>query len=416
MARSEPNDKIEVEEQSADVVRCLAYRDQLETSWEEIQKQPVKKILQSFPGTLLEDKGTSAIIDVWDRQWVSMRFERTSPEQAQIFLFSIRILSQHVDPLLALSGNKGLYFEPRSQCGRSPNESYHVTWLHQVTFQDAKYSQQTAPQQATLVRHGERYGLRSDTMNAQEIHQKFRPGLPMLLGNAKTMYSVGPLPYATTREGVAKLLKAWRWDARPLQPRGRAPDDTGVTWSVQAVEEPSHWVYTLKHGDVLVTKLQPTKKPPVQSAPYNFVASRKTLDHLQQQATDPWLTSDPWMRTPEKASQSGVKMATPNAPVLTVGQITALEQSIEKKVLQAIQTKQEDEPMETSPLEARVFALENQLHNVQQSQTSIDGRLGQMQNQLDQQTKAFSTVMEQRMQEQMDRIETLMSKRVRLDH
>ena len=149
------------------------------------------------------------------------------------------------EELIAKSGTNGIYYEPRSACGRFPNGSYHVTWLQNATFQDAKYAQQTSPQSTSLARHGERYGLRSDTLNAQEIHTKHRPDVPLLLGQSKKMYAIGPLPYSTTKSAIHKLLKAWKWEGRPIQPKGRSQDGTGITWAIQATEDPSHWVFTL---------------------------------------------------------------------------------------------------------------------------------------------------------------------------
>ena len=75
-----------------------------------------------------------------------------------------------------------IHYEPRSHCGRHPNTNFHVTWLPNMSYQDAKYAQQTSPQSTTLTRHGDRYGLRSDVMNASQIHAKHRPDTPLLLG------------------------------------------------------------------------------------------------------------------------------------------------------------------------------------------------------------------------------------------
>ena len=108
----------------------------------------------------------------------------------------------------------------------------------------------------------------------------------------RTRPHIGPLPYSTTRDALTKLLKAWQWDAKPLQPRGRSQDGQGVNWSILATEDPGHWVYTLQHGDVLVSKINPEKQASV-TPQHSVVASRKTIEHLQATAVDPWLHSDP---------------------------------------------------------------------------------------------------------------------------
>ena len=73
------------------------------------------------------------------------------------------------------------------------------------------------------------------------------------------LYALGPFPYSTTKDAVTKLLKAWGWEARPLQPRGRSQDGSGITWTIQATTDPGHWIYVLQHGDVLISKLQDDK-------------------------------------------------------------------------------------------------------------------------------------------------------------
>ena len=263
--RHEPSNKLAIDEQPTEAIRCMVFKDQAGDFWEQLQQQPVNHIFQTEPLLATPPGSTSIVIDVWDRQWVSKKYEKVRPANAEVFTFSMRMLADKADELLAKSGQAGVYWEPRSACGRFPNSNYHVTWLPQMTFQDAKYAQQTSPQATTLARHGERYGLRSDTLNAQEIHEKHRPDTPLLLGQSKMLYAVGHLPFSTTKAALCKLLKAWSWDARPLQPKGRAQDGSGITWHIQAVEDPGHWVYSLQHGDVLVTKLQDPKPPTMPS-------------------------------------------------------------------------------------------------------------------------------------------------------
>eukprot|EP00438_Fugacium_kawagutii_P011889 Skav219170 [mRNA] locus=scaffold648:332883:337686:- [translate_table: standard] len=406
VSRHEPEQKIEVEVQEADVIRCLVYKDQAGDVWDEMQTQPVKAVLKSFPLPLQTKPMENAILDVWDRQWLTRKFERSKQAHADIFVFSLRLLSKHTDQVLRASGASGMYYEPRTQCGRYPSDLYHVTWLPQLTYQDAKYAQQTSPQETTLVRHGDRFGLRSDTMNAQEVHEKHRPGVPMLLGNTKTQYLVGPLPFSTTKDGIIKLLKSWKWEAVPLQPRGRTPDQAGIAWAIQATEDPSHWVYSCKHGDVLVTRQQPERKPNPAAMPA-IVASRKTLAHFQQ--PDPWLQHDPWSRPVDAAARKPVPSS--SQPV-TQNQLATLEQSVERRVLQAIQARSEaDVSMESTQIESKVQLLEQQVAAVQQSQQAIEGRVTHMQTQLDQQTNVFANIMETKMQEQMDRIDQLLRKR-----
>eukprot|EP00435_Cladocopium_sp_Y103_P058608 s705_g20.t1 len=361
--RFEPEEKVAVEQISTEVVRCLVFRDQSGALWDEMQKQPVKAVFSQEPQLQHTTDRRSPVIDVWDRQWLTKRFEKSKPGTADLFAFTFRMATDSLDQLLSASGGGGVYYEPRSHCGRKPNDTYHVTWLPNLSFQEAKYAQQTAPHVTSLTRHGDRYGLRSDAVNAEPIHAKFRPETPLLLG-AKAMYIIGPLPFSTTKEGVAKLLRTWNWDARPLQPRGRSPDANGIQWTIQAVEDPAFWIYNLQHGDVLITKQQPTKAEPP-TGQFAVIASKKTLDHLGQQ--DPWLQQDPWQKpTSVKPTSSHLPAAQPS---ITTAQLASMEANLERKLLSSLQSKsvEQDASMEPSALEERVSQLEQQLGQVQVS-------------------------------------------------
>eukprot|EP00438_Fugacium_kawagutii_P009646 Skav214995 [mRNA] locus=scaffold508:738590:743089:- [translate_table: standard] len=369
VGRNEPANKIAVEEQSAEALRCLVYRDQVGSLWESMQKQPVKAVFQR-ESRLMPDDGESPVIDVWDRQWLTKKFEKTQAHRADIFAFSLRVLSSHADQVVASSGSQGVYFEPRTPCGRYPSSCYHVTWLGHVDFQNARFAHQTSPQSTTLVRHGDRYGLRSDTMNAKEIHQKHKPGEPLLLGGEEKMYSLGPMPFATTKEGVTKLLKLWDWDAKAVQPRGRSSDQAGIDWLIQGVEDPGYWIYHLKHGDVLITRLSDpkveTKAPAV-----SVVASRKTMEQLQKSQHDPWVTHDPWQRPSSTTSN-------PPPSLATTQQLNTLEASLEKRIASAVNqtlaARDQDEPMESAAVDQRMQRLEQHMHQMQSTQQQFDHR------------------------------------------
>ena len=381
--RHEPAAKLAVDEQPTEAFRCLVFRDQAGKLWDDIQTHPVKSVFTSEPLLQAPDKQDSPIVDVWDRQWLSKRFEKVKVANADIFAFNFRMITQQPDTLITKSGGNGVYFEPRSPCGRFPNDSYHVTWLQNASFQDAKYAQQTSPQTTSLARHGDRYGLRSDTLNASEIHSKHRPDMPLLIGPTKMLYAVGPLPYSTTKGAIHKLLKAWQWQARPLQPKGRSQDGTGITWVIQATEDPSHWVFALQHGDVLVTKLKEEKNVD-QPVAYSIVASRKTIQHLHSQAeqADPWITNDPWRQGPSAKPPSQ-----PAMPSLTTSQVAAIESNLEKKVMQAIAAKSShdaDVTMESQALEARVQQLESHLQHVQNVQAGVETKVCQIEHQVHQ--------------------------------
>ena len=407
--RHEPAVKLAVEEHQTETVRCLVFQDQAGELWNEMQKQPVKVIFSQEPLLTPARHDQSVVIDVWDRQWMSKRFERLKPVAADIFTFSFRMMAEHAEALIAKSGQHGIYFEPRSECGRFPNPSFHVTWLQNTSFQEAQIAQQTSPHVTTLTRHGDRFGLRSDAIHAKDIHDKHRPGTPLLLGQKKSLYTMGPMPFSATKESITKLLQTWSWDARALQPRGRTADSTGISWTIQAVEDPSHWIYTLQHGDVLIARLR--EKSPTRANPVTIVASKKTIEHLQQ-TEDPWLKGDPWQG---QAHNSKNQAATKSAP--SQAQLASIEANMEKRILAAIQNKvppqDADVTMEADQLETRVSQLERQLQQVHTNQVGLDAKVNQMQCQIEQQGQQFNTSLDQKLAAQMDKIEALFSKRGR---
>lgn len=408
--RHEPQEKLAIDYVQAEAIRCLVFRDQAGPLWEKMGGHPVRAIFDAEPMlTSKNDEGQNVVIDVWDRQWYSKRFEKTKEQSADLFAFSFRVIATEVDTLLETSGSRGIYFEPRSACGRQPCESYHVTWLPHSTYQEAKYAQQTSPQKTSLVRHGERYGLRSDAMNAKQVHEHHRPDTPFLMGGTKMLYSLGPLPYSTTRESIIKLMKVWQWEGRPLQPRGRSADGSGVNWTIQATSDPSHFVYQLQHGDVLITKTQ-NRKSEARDSTLNIVASKKTIEQLQKTDTidtiwhqDPWKQYKPLSTAPVAAPQ----------PAISQAQLAKIEANVARKVQAGLHTREEDIPMPDTQANDRISQLEQQMQNVTGQQKQIEERIGNMQQQLDQQGVQFKQTLEQQLGDQMSRIEALLVKRVR---
>ena len=407
--RAKPAQVLAIEEEPTQAVRCLVYKDQAEALWEDMNGHPVKAIFDSEPILTPDGKKPAPVIYVWSREWVTKKFERVKRPQAEMFIFSFRVLTKHLDALLAKGGENGVYYEPRSDCGRFPSDSYHVTWLHNMNYREAKYAQQTAPHAASLVRHADRYGLRSDPMNATAIHTKHRPDTPLLLGNTKALYSIGPLPYSTTKEAVAKLLKAWNWEARPLHPKGRSQDGSGINWTIQATEDPQFWIYALAHGDVLITAIKDTK-PVTGHQPFSIVASKKTMDQLQQQGQDPWDQHDPWKNYNEPTKRPVASTVTTMGA--TPAQLAAMEHSLEQKLLAAIHTKSDgDVAMDSTGMESRMTAVEQQIQHLQAGQNGLEVKLNQVQHQVEHQAQRFESSLDSKLQDQMDKIEHLLRKR-----
>ena len=183
-------------------------------------------------------------------------------------------------------------------------------------------------------------------------------------------------------------------------------------WIVQASEPPSHWIFQLSHGDVLVSP--ETKGQPTQESNHAVLASAKTLQALQskQPATgteDPWIHQDPWQQT------------RPQTRELSTGQVIAMESRIEKKVVDRLRNDDtemhpaHDEKLQD--LEARLGQLSatvasNQQEMQLQHQT-VQAQLHALDHKVDQQQGIFQTTLEAKLEQQMQRIEQLFSKRQR---
>ena len=207
--RNLPEHQLELEKTATEVIRCLVFRDEMQTDWEAFRQQPVKKVLE---GLKMDGRRTqtqaSSVLDVWDRQWVSHRFERMKAEQASVFIVSLRINAQQLGDTLQHSGEGGIYVEPRASHGRGQNPDYAVTWLaKQTTLAAAKLAKQTSQHPATLARVGTRYGLRSDIYHQQAMHQQHKPDAMYLPGGRDSSICLD-------RSHLAPPPIAWRRSSR----------------------------------------------------------------------------------------------------------------------------------------------------------------------------------------------------------
>ena len=173
----------------------------------------------------------------------------------------------------------------------------------------------------------------------------------------------------------------------------------------------------MQHGDVLITKAQ-VEKSSVPPDTCGIIASRKTIDQFKQSlGEDPWQKNDPWSGyKPVVANPKEITRAVPSNG-MSSAQIAAVEANIEKRLIATLSTKSEDVTMEGSMQEVvqKVTQLENQLQQVVHHQQQVDNRLNGMQSQMDQQAVQFASAVETQMTAQMDRIESLLAKRSRME-
>ena len=439
MCRYYPQSQIKVDEVTNHVFRVVVYRDEFQDDWNDFIQRPIKHALD-FMGFKNggEDEG---VIDVWDRQWLSLGMERQKPKHSEVFQVNLRVTGVDEKQVMASSGTRGYYVEPRSVDGRSPSDAYRVVWLPKTDFATATTSLQAAQTWACLVRTGKRFGLRTLLQDAQQIHDQYKPQTPFLESGSITHYLVGPLPFGATKATLGRVFSKWGWVAKPVQPRGRSSDGGGILWEVHASQTPECAAYSMDHGDVIISELN--KKKSYERNQTDIVASARTIAAMQaSQSSEPRkgvskpsgdgiFDSDPWAGY-VPASKVSKHAASTDSSSSHSRQFEALTATVDRKIAAAI--AQVDEKMATpasdaamhSGVQDRVQVVEDRLskieqvvqaqhHQMQQQHGQVNTQLTKMQNQLDQQSHVFQEHLDQRMTEQLSQIEKLLGKKGRYE-
>ncbi len=433
IGRNIPKERSKVDEISTTVIRSLVFRDDFkQIGWEEFCKKPVKHLFEMEP---FEELTNGAIIDVWDRQYLTKAFKKCKPSESELFLVTFRIASDDGTTILQASGKDGVFFEPRSENGRQPHPGYRVVWLPKMTLGQITLARQTAPKPTWVVRNGDRLGLRASVDDIAEIHAIHKPEIPFMDGSNMQTFRIEPLPFGTTKQSLMRVFQTWGWEARPLQPQGQTKDHQGVAWNAVATSNPTHWVYTMEHGDVLVTIQTSSKEEPSSVAAGAPVASNRTLKHLSEQWTapipateasgDPLQSNDPWAQwKPNTVSR--------NPKPLSASQIASIEANLEKKILANISTGSgSDDAVMTPAVDGRVDHLEKQVkqlhdtvgkmqHNMQafqtqqvQHNTQVVNEIGGVKQQMEHQNNSLRSMLDSKLEDQMSRIEALLSKKAK---
>lgn len=90
----------------------------LAVDWGSMIRRPVKTLLEEA------EFATSAecqIHDVWDRQFVSAKYQRCQPAESDIFIVTLRLSSSMVPQIMKANATNGRYYEPRVPSGRKPD-------------------------------------------------------------------------------------------------------------------------------------------------------------------------------------------------------------------------------------------------------------------------------------------------------
>ena len=423
VTRAAPANPTQVDEVSAVVIRTCTYKDELtHLAWEKFRARPIKYLVEDVPCLQPGDQGISPIIDVWDRQWLSDKLERTRPEEATVYCVCFRVELADLRTALQRPGKVAHYIEPRTPDGRNPHSDFRVIWINKKDRQGVVLAAQQTEKWTNVVRSGARFGLRVHVDDAQAVHEFHKPHTPFLATDDTLTFHAGPFPHGSNRNALVKLFATWGWQARPSQPKTRAPNGKGVVWEVQAVSKPPYEVYQLAHADILITQVE-KKTPKRNRIPNDIQGSARTLaaltQHTSQTPADPWVASDPWSKYqgPVKVPRSQPSAEIPPAQLESI--VSQVSQRLQPARPLVASLDQADTPMgsddRVAALEDRMAILENSLQDQHAQQTQITnelaGQISNVQQQVDRQTQAIHSHIDSKMHEQLTHIERLLSKR-----
>lgn len=338
-----------------------------------------------------------------------MQGRPTKPAGSTHFSVQIRYLKSQEPALLKLSGVNGVYVEPRLTDSTMASDEYQVVWLPQATHASAQHQAQCEPHSIGLARSGKRFGIRVKASHFQLLFSKLKPDGQFLSPGTRQLWHCGPWPYGSDRKSLSRVFSEWEWQARPLQPARSIPG--GMMWLVQSVTEPEQTVHNMPHGQVMISKCDSVKDGMMESG--SVVGPQSTIDLCAAtSSTDPWLVQDPWQQ------------AVRHVPKQPVPDVTSHLQELEERMTQSILDKLPAEKMETDETESRLNQLEQQMLQLatkQQSleQTVVDNhhqscvQVQTLQSQMVSQMEVQGHQMARMFEEQMTKLETILSKKSR---
>ena len=305
-----------VEVAASSVARVAVYRDALPIAWEDFIAAPLRSIVSQVPALQPSDimgcecskyHGESGpndpppILESWNRQFFGQNFRPCPAASAFLYNLMIRVPAALEGQLQALSGQAGIYFEPRSQSERMPSSSYAVIWMPKQEYKDVLLLMQTHDLICGLARVGDRFGVRCRKEHEEQLHGLLRPSIAWVDRAKLRTYESGPWPFGTQRANIVKALAAFGWRARPGQPiQGHKG---GLWFTIEAESPPPQDSLHAQFGEVLFWEIRPKDvlKPPAPPV----VASRRTLQALapgigQSRAQDPLAASDPWQEARDR--------------------------------------------------------------------------------------------------------------------
>eukprot|EP00435_Cladocopium_sp_Y103_P073106 s153_g42.t1 len=383
-------------------LRLAVFRDQFPDDWNLFMEQPVRSLLQRIPLlTLCKQSGCGVncgryhaaldepldnlILDLWARSWHRADSKFTKPKEAVMWTALIRVPASATRYLQALSGQCGLYIEPRSASGKEADSAFGIIWLGPISLQDAHHKLKTTKNAIAIGRINNKYGLRFLSDHLETAHQELKPDEQYTGASVQEIYKLYPLAWGTQRTALQKCLKDWGWKARVLQTVGGGNE--GAIWEVGSSDAPPSSVLQSPDGDIVITHLRSATKDP---KPVNVLASAATRRHLSQGGdaprshtdpkNDPWHQGgpDPWGGAAMSSTGSQDPAAADRWQQIEHRLQANMQDTIRKEIQQARQPMQGDDDNFKEQSNARFARLEASVTEIQAQQVKYDGWFAQM--------------------------------------
>ena len=423
--------------------KFAVYKDSVTCAWSDLIKSPVSYIFDHLSCLQVCNEDactcdkwhatdgllTSPILDVWRKQWVSMGFHPAKPLDAEVYLVNVRHVASCTSRILSLSGQNGIFADPRTLDAKMPSQHFQIIWLPKRTFSEVCHIAQVNADVLGPARMGSRFGVRVEAHLAAGVSARIRPDNVVLAQGVRMEFEMGPLSFGLDRNGVAALCKGIGWVAKAINPIRTVTGDLGVIWLLHAVTEPSNNVLMTKNGEVVISKV--LQKPAAGSTGASVVVSSATASLCAaQDAHDPWLVNDPW--------KSGVAKVPASRPVVNdaMMQLKDVESRLEQSILAKIQpstgssmeTDEMDRKLEQvhNAADSRLTALESRMQHLATRQGSLEqtvhdnaqatkAQFSQFQFQVSAQLDSQSTQISDMFAKQMREFERLLEKRQRTE-
>ncbi len=444
--------KVVVEDTQAACVKIAVYRDCISCHWSDFIGGPVRYILERIlalqvchsdePSCAcvkwhIGDSGVrDPVLDVWRRQWVSATFKMVPPDQAEVFIVNVRFSKDAERSVLSVSGENGIFVEPRSLDGRQPVHDWQVLWLHRTSLKEVMHVKQCNPNVVGVARLGSRFGVRVHVDHAVEVGAIVKPDTVILAAGARQHFEIGPIPFGFDRAAVQALCQRWKWQAKAVNPIRTLDGQVGTMWHVQSSADPPATVISTQHGEIVVAKMK-QKGGNGGEKVVSTIGSNETLGlcALDSHAgnDDPWSNyRDPWSSSLRKVQM----------PVQLPGPEDAFRQAearIEKAVLarlpqpkaECMEVDGDGERLAEVEQNAQAHAvklqdMETQISQLVQHQQNMEAKIDanarkadvqvhQLQVSVSAQFDAQSSRMEDMFSKQMDQLSALLSKRARTE-